>query len=73
MTDYELDRLFARIQIECNDAIDKLMVIRQASQNGRKQKLSYLTKKLEVIVGACNRAQERLSLNQEPVNTQEKV
>lgn len=60
MTDQELERLFARISAEANLAIDKLIVIRQASQNGRKQKLSYITKKLEVIVGACNRGLEKL-------------
>jgi len=68
MTDQNLDRLFARIQQEatriqqeCNLAIDKLMPIRQSSLNGRKQKLSYVTKKLEVIVGACNRAKDKIN------------
>lgn len=61
MIDQELERLFARISTEANLAIDRLIIIRQASQNGRKQKLSYLTKKLEVIVGACNKSLDKLS------------
>ena len=60
MTDDEIIALFDSIASRANDAIDTLMAIRQSSVNGRKQKLSYVTKKLEVIVGACNRGMEKL-------------
>ena len=60
MTDAEIIALFESIALRANDAIDTLMAIRQSSVNGRKQKLSYVTKKLEVIVGACNRGMEKL-------------
>ena len=60
MTDDEIIVLFESIALRANDAIDTLMAIRQSSVNGRKQKLSYVTKKLEVIIGACNRGMEKL-------------
>ena len=60
MTDTEIIALFESIALRANDTIDTLMAIRQSSVNGRKQKLSYVTKKLEVIVGACNRSLDKL-------------
>ena len=60
MTDDQIIALFESIALRANDAIDMLMAIRQSSVNGRKQKLSYVTKKLEVIIGACNRGMEKL-------------
>lgn len=60
MTDVELDAFFAKIGIEANDMLDKVMVVRQTMTNGRKQKLSYITKKLDLITKCCNLAQDRL-------------
>ena len=56
MTDDELAMLFRSFAATANTAIDQLIAVRQASVNGRKQRLGYCTKKLEIIVGACNRA-----------------
>lgn len=60
MTDLEIKRLLENVSEVCNDAIDKLIPERQASIPGRKQKLSYVVKKLEIIVGACHKAQDKL-------------
>jgi hypothetical protein len=60
MTDNEIQHLLRNIEIICNDAIDKLITTRQNCLDSRKQKLSYITKKLEVIVGAANRGLEKL-------------
>lgn len=60
MTDNEINQLLQNISEQANIAIDKLISERQTSSNGRKQKLSYITKKLEVIVGACNRGLDKL-------------
>lgn len=60
MTDSEIVTLLLNVHNACNNAIDKLIIERQSSANGRKQKLSYVTKKLEVIVGAANKGLEKL-------------
>jgi hypothetical protein len=60
MTDQEIKELLTNTLNTANDAVDKLIAARQASKNGRKQKLSYLTKKFEIIVGACNRGLDKL-------------
>jgi hypothetical protein len=61
MNDQEIKALLTETLDKCNEAIDKLMIVRQASKNGRKQRLSYLTKKLDVIVGACNRGLDKIA------------
>ena len=60
MTDSEIVTLLQQVADISNDAIDKLIIERQSSANGRKQKLSYITKKLEVIVGAANKSIDKL-------------
>ena len=60
MNDIEIRWLLQHVSDQCNDAIDKLIVTRQNCLDSRKQKLSYVTKKLEVIVGACNRSLDKL-------------
>lgn len=60
MTDIEINQLLQSIAYDANSAIDKLIVERQNCLDSRKQKLSYVTKKLEVIVGAANRGLEKL-------------
>lgn len=60
MTDSEIEALLTEMQTKCNNAIDKLIPIRQSATNGRKYKYGYIIKKLEVIVGACNRAMEKM-------------
>lgn len=60
MTPNELANLLNSIQDQSNAAIDQLIPMRQASENGNKYKIGYIIKKLEVIVGACNRAQDKL-------------
>jgi hypothetical protein len=61
MTDSELIALFDSINDTANTIIDLLIKVRQASADGRKQRLSYLIKKLEIIVGASNRALDKLN------------
>jgi hypothetical protein len=61
MTDSEILYLLEDIALRCNNMIDTLIIERQASVNGRKQKLSYITKKLEVIVGAANKSLDKLN------------
>lgn len=61
MTDQEIKALLRQTLWLANNAIDRLVIERQASKNGRKQRLSYLTKKLEVIVGACNRGLDKIA------------
>jgi hypothetical protein len=60
MTPQELEALLAEIADKANAAIDKLIPLRQASENGNKYKIGYIIKKFEVIAGACNRAQDKL-------------
>ena len=60
MTDNEIGDLLEHISNKANEVIDKLIVVRQNCLDSRKQKLSYVTKKLEVIVGACNRGLDKL-------------
>lgn len=60
MNDNEINQLLQNISEQANIAIDKLIVTRQNCIDSRKQKLSYITKKLEVIVGACNRGLDKL-------------
>ena len=60
MTDIEITVLLQEISEQANVAIDKLIITRQNCLDSRKQKLSYITKKLEVIVGAANRGLEKL-------------
>lgn len=60
MNDIEISQLLQSIADQSNIAIDKLIVERQNCLDSRKQKLSYVTKKLEVIVGACNRSLDKL-------------
>lgn len=63
MNDLEIKRLLNTVAWQCNDVIDKLIVARQNCLDSRKQKLSYVTKKLEIIVGAANRALDKLDSN----------
>ena len=63
MTEQEILILLKSIENSANDAIDKLIPIRQAMTNGRKYKYGYVIKKLEIIVGACNRALDKLEQN----------
>ena len=60
MNDTEIVIMLNDIARQCNDAIDKLIIVRQNCLDNRKQKLRYITKKLEVIVGAANRGLEKL-------------
>ena len=60
MTNDEIIQLLEDIARKSNNAIDKLIEIRQNCLDSRKQKLSYVTKKLEIIVGACNRSLDKL-------------
>lgn len=60
MNDNEISQLLQSISYDANNAIDKLIIERQNCLDSRKQKLSYITKKLEVIVGAANRGLEKL-------------
>ena len=60
MTDNEIIHLLRNVEMICNDAIDKLIITRQNCLDTRKQKLSYVTKKLEVIVGAANKSLDKL-------------
>ncbi len=60
MTDNEIIQLLEEIAEKSNVAIDKLIIVRQNCLDSRKQKLSYVTKKLEVIVGACNKSIDKL-------------
>ena len=60
MNNNEIISLLENISDKCNDAIDKLIIARQNCLDSRKQKLSYITKKLEVIVGAANKSLDKL-------------
>lgn len=60
MTTQELESVLIGIEGLANDAIDKLIPQRQASENGNKYKIGYIIKKLEVIVGAVHRAQDKM-------------
>ena len=60
MNDNDIKWLLQHILDQSNVAIDKLIITRQNCLDSRKQKLSYITKKLEVIVGAANRGLEKL-------------
>jgi hypothetical protein len=60
MTNAEIASLLQSIESQANDAIDKLIPLRQNSENGNKYKIGYIIKKFEVIVGACHRAQDKL-------------
>jgi hypothetical protein len=60
MTPNELANLLNSIQDQSNAAIDQLIPMRQASENGNKYKIGYIIKKLEVIVGACRMARDKL-------------
>lgn len=62
MTDNELAALLHNLEESVNDAIDKLIVRRQRSIND-KQRLSYTTKKLEVIIGAIHKIQDRMPVD----------
>jgi hypothetical protein len=59
MTDSELNQLFNSINDTANNAIDKLIAVRQAT--GDAVKYRYVIKKLEIIVGACNRSLDKLN------------
>ncbi len=61
MTNDEINQLLQDIEVKCNDAIDKLIPLRQASTNGRKYKLGYVIKKLEIIIGACHRGMDKIN------------
>ena len=61
MTNDEITQLLQNIEIKCNDAIDKLIPLRQASIHGRKYKLGYVIKKLEIIIGACYRGMDKIN------------
>jgi hypothetical protein len=62
MTEQEIKLLLEDIANRSNDAIDKLIPIRQTSWDDNKYKYGYIIKKLEVIVGACNRGLDKLSV-----------
>lgn len=57
MTDPEIAHLLRNVEMVCNKAIDALIAVRQ---KGDKAKYRYITKKLEIIVGAANRGLEKL-------------
>lgn len=61
MTDAEIKALLTETLDKANIAIDQLQIRRQASQNGNKQRLSYVTKKLDLITKCCNLALDKLS------------
>lgn len=58
MTDQELSALLKDIEDKANDAIDKL-IARRISES-EKATTRYMIKKLEVIIGAVHRAQDRM-------------
>lgn len=60
MTDQEIKTLLTETLDKCNIAIDTLQARRQASQNGSKQRLSYITKKFDLITKCCNLALDKL-------------
>lgn len=60
MTDSEIAHLLRNVEMICNKAIDALIAVRQ---NGDKAKYRYITKKLEIIVGACNRGLDKMNNN----------
>lgn len=60
MNNQQLSFLLEDIELRCNNAIDKLIPLRQSLPDDQKRRLSYITKKLEVIVGACHRAQDKM-------------
>ena len=60
MTDSEIEELIDDIEKRCNDAIDKLIKIRNACPNGQKYKYRYVINKMQVIVGACHRVQDKV-------------
>lgn len=60
ITDIEIKQLLTETVSKYNDAIDQLMIRRQASQNGSKQRLSYITKKFDLITKCCNLALDKL-------------
>lgn len=60
MTDQEIKALLTETLDKCNVAIDTLQARRQASQNGSKQRLSYITKKFDLITKCCNLALDKL-------------
>lgn len=60
MTDQEIKALLTETLDKCNIAIDTLQARRQASQNGSKQRLSYITKKFDLITKCCNLALDKL-------------
>ena len=61
MTDSELRTMFEKMALKANAAVDELLVWRQKSEE--KAKLRYCIKKLEIIIGACNRALDKLNSN----------
>jgi len=60
MNDQEIKALLTETLDKCNVAIDTLQARRQASQNGSKQRLSYITKKFDLITKCCNLALDKL-------------
>ncbi len=60
MTDQEIKALLTETLDKANIAIDRLQIRRQASQNGNKQMLSYITKKLDLITKCCNLALDKM-------------
>lgn len=62
MTEQEIKSLLEDIADRSNDAIDKLIVDRNKCEPDKKASLRYVTKKLEIIVGACNRALDNIAV-----------
>lgn len=63
MTDKELEMFLDVIEENVNNTIDKLIVRRQKAIGDEKKRLSYITKKLEVIIGAIHRIQDKMPID----------
>lgn len=63
MTDKELEMFLDVIEENVNDTIDKLIVRRQKAVGNEKKRLSYITKKLEVVIGAIHRIQDKMAVD----------
>lgn len=58
MTNHELSEFLQNVEATVNDAIDKLIVRRQ--QEADKAFSRYVIKKLEVVIGAIHKVQDKL-------------
>lgn len=63
MTDQEVAIELALMEQKINNMRTKLSIKRQQSANGRKQELSYVTKKLDLIVRSIHRIQDKMAID----------